>query len=70
MADAGYGAPRLTFLLRALPLQILAWMRADRVLRRAIPPEPSTGPLGRIEAAGMLAECPLRHHRRALSAVV
>jgi hypothetical protein len=38
VADAGYDAPRLTYLLRDLPVQILARMRSDRVLRRAIPP--------------------------------
>lgn len=32
MADAGYDAPRLAFLLRDLPVQVLARMRSDRVL--------------------------------------
>jgi hypothetical protein len=38
VADAGYDAPRLAWLLRDLPVQVLARMRADRVLRRAAPP--------------------------------
>ncbi|MEU9371676.1 NF041680 family putative transposase [Streptomyces avermitilis] len=38
VADAGYDAPRLGFLLRDLPVQVLARMRSDRVLRRADPP--------------------------------
>ncbi|MEU2718536.1 transposase [Streptomyces sp. NPDC007205] len=38
IADAGYNAPRLVFLLRDLPVQVLARMRSDRVLRRAVPP--------------------------------
>jgi hypothetical protein len=33
--DAGYDAPRIAYLLRDLPVQILARMRSDRVLRRA-----------------------------------
>ncbi|RAO37438.1 hypothetical protein PSN13_01420 [Micromonospora saelicesensis] len=37
-ADAGYDAPRLAFLLRDLPVQVLARMRSDRALRRAVPP--------------------------------
>ncbi|MFI1467080.1 NF041680 family putative transposase [Streptomyces wuyuanensis] len=46
IADAGYDAPRLAFLLRDLPVQVLARMRSDRVLRRAVPPrQPHT--LGR-----------------------
>ncbi|GIM87122.1 hypothetical protein Sar04_38580 [Salinispora arenicola] len=36
-------APRLAFLLRDLPVQVLARMRSDRVLRRAAPPrQPGT----------------------------
>ncbi|PZF82723.1 NF041680 family putative transposase [Micromonospora deserti] len=43
VADAGYDAPRLAFLLRDLPVQVLARMRSDRVLRRAVPPrQPAT----------------------------
>lgn len=43
VADAGYDAPRLAFLLRDLPVQVLARMRSDRVLRRAAPPrQPGT----------------------------
>lgn len=38
VADAGYDAPRLAWLLRDLPVQVLGRMRSDRVLRRAIPP--------------------------------
>ncbi|WP_373034366.1 transposase [Streptomyces sp. NRRL B-2790] len=38
VADAGYDAPRLACLLRDLPVQVLARMRSDRVLRRAAPP--------------------------------
>ncbi|MGW6244357.1 NF041680 family putative transposase [Streptomyces roseolus] len=43
IADAGYDAPRLAHLLRDLPVQVLARMRSDRVLRRPAPPrEPHT----------------------------
>jgi hypothetical protein len=43
IADAGYDAPRLAFLLKDLPVQVLARMRSDRVLRRPAPPrEPHT----------------------------
>ncbi len=38
MLDAGYDAPRIAHLLVDLPVQILARMRSDRVLRRATPP--------------------------------
>jgi DDE superfamily endonuclease len=38
VADAGYDAPRLAWLLRDLPVQVLARMRSDRVLRRATAP--------------------------------
>ncbi|WSU47077.1 transposase [Streptomyces sp. NBC_01092] len=38
VADAGYDAPHLGFLLKDLPVQVLARMRSDRVLRRAVPP--------------------------------
>lgn len=38
VADAGYDAPRLAHLLRDLPVQVLARMRSDRVLRRSVPP--------------------------------
>jgi len=37
VADAGYDGPRLAYLLRDLPVQLLARMRSDRVLRRAVP---------------------------------
>jgi hypothetical protein len=37
VADAGYDGPRLAWLLRDLPVQVLARMRSDRVLRRAAP---------------------------------
>ncbi|SEC00193.1 DDE superfamily endonuclease [Streptomyces sp. 2231.1] len=43
IADAGYDAPRLAFLLKDLPVQVLARMRSDRVLHRAVPPrQPQT----------------------------
>lgn len=38
VADAGYDAPRLAFLLADLPVAVLGRMRSDRVLRRAAPP--------------------------------
>jgi hypothetical protein len=38
VVDAGYDVPRLAFLLRDLPIQVLGRMRSDRVLRRAAPP--------------------------------
>jgi hypothetical protein len=38
VADAGYDAPRLAFLLADLPVAALGRMRSDRVLRRAAPP--------------------------------
>ncbi|MET8509718.1 NF041680 family putative transposase, partial [Streptomyces sp. NPDC004787] len=38
IADAGYDAPRLAILLKDLPVQVLARMRSDRVLRRPAPP--------------------------------
>ncbi|MEU4843331.1 NF041680 family putative transposase [Nocardia testacea] len=37
VADAGYDAPRLAFLLADLPVAVLARMRSDRVLRRRAP---------------------------------
>jgi DDE superfamily endonuclease len=37
VADAGYDGPRLAYLLADLPVQVLARMRSDRVLRRAGP---------------------------------
>jgi hypothetical protein len=43
VVDAGYDVPRLAFLLKDLPVQVLGRMRSDRVLRRTIPPrEPGT----------------------------
>lgn len=38
LLDAGYEAPRIAWLLRDLPVEILGRMRSDRVLRRATPP--------------------------------
>ncbi|MGW4026144.1 transposase [Streptomyces sp. NPDC005009] len=38
IADAGYDAPRLAFLLKDLPAQALARMRSDRVPHRPAPP--------------------------------
>ncbi|CUU59755.1 DDE superfamily endonuclease [Parafrankia irregularis] len=46
MVDAGYDVPRLAFLLRDLPVQVLGRMRSDRVLRRAAPPR-TPGTYGR-----------------------
>ncbi|WBB47804.1 transposase [Verrucosispora sp. WMMA2044] len=46
VADAGYDAPRLAFLLANLPVQVLARMRSNRVLRRATPPR-QPGTIGR-----------------------
>ncbi|MEU1813542.1 NF041680 family putative transposase [Micromonospora aurantiaca (nom. illeg.)] len=51
VADAGYDAPRLAFLLRDLPVQVLARMRSDRVLRRAVPPR-QAGTIGRPRRHG------------------
>ncbi|GIE89688.1 hypothetical protein SAMN06264365_118164 [Actinoplanes regularis] len=36
--DAGHEAPRITWLLRDLRMEILGRMRSDRVLRRSTPP--------------------------------
>ncbi|MGX1676454.1 transposase, partial [Streptomyces sp. NPDC055400] len=67
---AGYDAPRLGFLLGDLPVQVLARMRSDRVLRRAAPPRlphtqgrPPRPVRRRARASGMLALHP--SHRRA-----
>ncbi|CAM5653587.1 hypothetical protein SCALM49S_01111 [Streptomyces californicus] len=38
VVDAGYDVPRMAFLLKDLPVQVLGRMRSDRVLRRAAPP--------------------------------
>jgi hypothetical protein len=38
VADAGYDAPRIAYLLADLPVQVLGRMRSDRVLRRSVPP--------------------------------
>jgi hypothetical protein len=37
VADAGYDAPRIAFLLADLPVQILGRLRSDRVFRRPAP---------------------------------
>ncbi len=37
IADAGYDAPRLAYLLRDLPVKVLARMRSDCVLRWPAP---------------------------------
>lgn len=37
VADAGYDLPRLVFLLKGLPVEVLGRMRGDRVLRRTAP---------------------------------
>lgn len=36
--DAGYDVPRIAYLLRDLPVEVLGRMRSDRVLRRPAPP--------------------------------
>jgi hypothetical protein len=46
VAAGGYDGPRLAWLLRDLPVQILARMRSDRVLRRPAPPR-AAGTTGR-----------------------
>jgi hypothetical protein len=51
VADAGYDGPRLAWLLRDLPVQVLARMRSDRVLRRASP-QRQPGVLGRPRRHG------------------
>jgi hypothetical protein len=51
VADAGYDAPRLAYLLADLPVAVLGRMRSDRVLRRAAPPQPP-GTLGRPRRHG------------------
>ncbi|MEY9887834.1 hypothetical protein ABIA31_001463 [Catenulispora sp. MAP5-51] len=45
VADAGYDAPRIAFLLADLPVQILGRLRSDRVFRRPAPAytHPPTG---------------------------
>lgn len=37
VVDTGCDVPRLAFLLKDLPVQVLGRMRSDRVLRRAVP---------------------------------
>ncbi|GAA2604306.1 hypothetical protein GCM10010399_39050 [Dactylosporangium fulvum] len=49
--DAGYDASRLAYLLRDLPVRVLARLRSDRVLRRAAPPH-TPGTLGRRRRHG------------------
>jgi hypothetical protein len=51
VADAGYDGPRLAYLLADLPVQVLARMRSDRVLRRAAPPH-APGTRGRPRRHG------------------
>jgi hypothetical protein len=51
VADAGYDAARLAWLLRDLPVRVLARMRSDRVLRRPAP-APSPGRRGRLPRHG------------------
>lgn len=51
VVDAGYDAARLTWLLRDLPVQVLARMRSDRVLRRTAPTR-QPGTLGRNRRHG------------------
>lgn len=40
VCDAGYDVPRIAFLLKDLPVEVLGRMRSDRVLYRAAPPRP------------------------------
>ncbi|WP_433223634.1 NF041680 family putative transposase [Dactylosporangium sp. CS-047395] len=49
--DAGYDAARLAWLLRDLPVRVLARLRSDRVLRRPTPPR-QPGMLGRPRRHG------------------
>ncbi|MEV0136752.1 NF041680 family putative transposase [Dactylosporangium sp. NPDC050688] len=49
--DAGYDAARLAWLLRDLPVRVLARLRSDRVLRRPTPPK-LPGVLGRPRRHG------------------
>jgi hypothetical protein len=49
--DAGYDASRLAYLLRDLPVRVLARLRSDRVFRRAAP-SPAPGTLGRPRRHG------------------
>jgi hypothetical protein len=51
VADAGYDRTRLAWLLGDLPVQVIARMRSDRVLRRATGPR-SPGTLGRPRRHG------------------
>ena len=51
VADAGYDAPRLAYLLADLPVAVLARMRSDRVLRRTAVPQ-APGVLGRPRRHG------------------
>ncbi|WP_406729855.1 NF041680 family putative transposase [Streptomyces sp. GD-15H] len=37
VCDAGYDAPRMAYLLKGLPVEVLGRMRADRVMRRPVP---------------------------------
>jgi len=52
VADAGYDAPRLAYLLGDLPLAVLGRMRSDRVLRRAAPPAAPAPGAARAATAG------------------
>jgi hypothetical protein len=58
VADAGYDAPRLAYLLAGLPVAVLGRMRSDRVLRRTAAP-PAPGTRGR-PGAGLVNRGPLR----------
>lgn len=49
--DAGYDAARIAWLLRDLPVRVLARLRSDRVLRRPAPP-PLPGRRGRLPRHG------------------
>jgi hypothetical protein len=58
VADAGYDAPRLAYLLAGLPVAVLGRMRSDRVLRRTAAP-PAPGTRGR-PGAGLVNRGPFR----------
>ncbi|MEU7632919.1 transposase [Nocardia sp. NPDC049220] len=66
VTDAGYGAPRLVFLLADLPAAVLGRMQSDQVLRRATPHQP-LGTIGRPPWHGgefVFAGPPARRRRR------
>ncbi|ROV68962.1 transposase [Streptomyces globisporus] len=68
IADAGYDAPCLAYLLRDLPVQVLARMCSDRVLCRPAPPHRLTTTPGVVvvgqDGGGCRASCSSRALRR------